>query len=111
MTRALLIAFVFLLAAAFAAPARAADLDSYRAQGVIAERFDGLLELKDPNAPADAKALVDSVNAKRTDIYKKRAAADNVPADTVGKIYAKQIFDDAPAGTFFRQPDGSYARK
>ena len=92
-------------------PARAADIDSYRAQGVIAERFDGYVQLKAANAPADAKALVGSVNAKRAAIYKKRAAADNVPVADVGKIYAKQIFADAPSGTYFLKSDGSYVRK
>ena len=30
---------------------------------------------------------------------------------TVGKIYAKQIYEDAPAGTWFLQADGKYVKK
>ena len=91
--------------------AAAADLDSYRAQGVIAERFDGYVELHGAGAPAEAKSLVDQVNAKRTAIYKQRAQAEHISVGDVGKIYAAQILHDAPAGTYFRKPDGSFIRK
>jgi len=103
--------FVALVLALIAAPALAADLDSYRAQGVIAERFDGYVELKDSAAPADAKSVVDQVNAKRADIYKQRAASQKVPVEDVAKIYAAQIFNDAPSGTYFKKADGSYVKK
>ena len=94
-----------------AVPALAADLDGYRAQGVIAERFDGYVELKDGAGPPDAKAVVDQVNAKRADIYKQRAASQKVSVDDVAKIYAAEIFNDAPAGTYFKKADGSYVKK
>jgi len=112
MRRSILFLFLPLALGLFAVrPASAAELDSYRAQGIIAERFDGYVELKSANAPPEAKSLVESVNKKRAEIYKKRAAAENVPVAEVGKIYANQIFGDAPAGTYFRKPDGSYIRK
>ena len=91
--------------------AAAADLDNFRAQGIIAERFDGYVELRGAGAPAEAKSLVDQVNAKRAAIYKQRAQAENISVGDVGKIYAAQILNDAPAGTYFRKPDGSYMRK
>lgn len=103
--------FVALALALIAAPALAADLDSYRAQGVIAERFDGYVELKDSAAPPDAKALVDEVNKKRADIYKQRAASQKVPIEDVAKIYAAEIFNDSPPGTYFKKSDGSYVKK
>lgn len=103
--------FVAVALALIAAPASAADLDSYRAQGVIAERFDGYVELKDSAGPADAKAVVDQVNAKRSDIYKERSASQKVPIEDVAKIYAGQIFNEAPSGTYFRKADGSYVKK
>jgi len=104
----------FAVAAASIRPTRALAanaLDTYRANGTIAERFDGYLELRDKNAPADARRLVAEVNAKRRALYKKRAAEQNVPVSAVGKIYAKQIFQAAPAGTYFLQPGGGYIRK
>ncbi len=108
-TSALLAAIVVAFAAL---PAGAASpLDEFRAQGVIAERFDGLVEVRDGMTNAEATSLVEEVNAKRTAIYKERATAQNVPVSEVGKIYAQEIADKAPAGTYFRKADGSYIQK
>jgi uncharacterized protein YdbL (DUF1318 family) len=93
-----------------AVPAGAASLDEYRAQGVIAERFDGLVEVRG-QAPGEAARLVQEVNAKRLEIYRQRAAGQGVPVEEVGKIYALELAGQAPAGTYFRKPDGSYVRK
>jgi hypothetical protein len=94
-----------------AAPAGAAStLDEYRAQGIIAERYDGLAEIRGQASP-DADRLVKEVNAKRLEIYRQRAASQHVPVEEVGKIYAAEIAGKAPAGTYFKKPDGSYARK
>jgi hypothetical protein len=106
---ALLAAFVLFSAAPYAGAASA--LDEYRAQGVIAERYDGLVELRVNQAPPDADRLVKEVNAKRLDIYRKRAQSQGVPVEEVGKIYALELAGTAPAGTYFRKPDGTYVRK
>jgi len=98
-----------LLLFSVAPPAGAATLDDYRAQGIIAERFDGLVEVRE--ASPDAARLVEEINAKRLDIYRQRAASQGVPVEEVGKIYAQEIAGKAPAGTYFRRPDGSYVRK
>lgn len=90
--------------------ARADALDDYRASGVIAERFDGFVELRG-SGPAAAAKLVEEVNAKRRQVYAQRAAEQNVSPAAVAKIYAAKIFESAPAGTYFRNADGSYARK
>ena len=99
-----------LAAVVMAAPAVAADLDRLRAEGVIAERYDGLLDLR-KSGNAEAKALVQEVNERRRELYRKRAESQDVPAAEVGKVYAKQILEDAPKGTYFLKPDGSYVRK
>jgi len=91
--------------------AEAGSLDAYRAQGVIAERFDGYVEVRAGNAPSDAKQIVERVNAKRKDIYQKRADNQGVAPEAVGKVYAKQIWRDAPDGTYLKKPDGSYVQK
>jgi len=106
---AVLAAFVVLFATL---PAGAASpLDEFRAEGVIAERFDGQVEVRDGVTNADAAKLVSEVNAKRMKIYEERAAKQNVPVSEVGKIYALEIAEKAPAGTYFRKPDGSYVQK
>lgn len=99
-------------AAMLPATAYATDaLDTYRAQGIIVERFDGFVELRDGSAPSAARALVTEVNAKRRAIYQKRSAEQNVSVDAVGKIFASKIVETAPAGTLFLQPGGGYVKK
>lgn len=99
------------LAAGLPGIAAAKGLDQYRAEGVIAERYDGYVELRTNDAPGEAKQIVDQVNAKRRQVYQKRAEQQDVSVEAVGKVYAKQILEKAPAGTYFKQPNGSYVRK
>lgn len=109
-----LAALVVLIAALWAAtgpaPAQQQPLDVYRASGVIAERFDGYVEIREASTP-DARALVDEVNAKRRALYTRRAEESNVPVEEVGKLFATKIVETAPPGTYFRRPGGEYVRK
>jgi uncharacterized protein YdbL (DUF1318 family) len=101
-----------LLSAANAiAPAKADDaqLNSLRAQGVIAERFDGYVMVK--NNAGGAQAVVDRVNAERRTIYEARAKEQGVTAADVGQVYAGQIIQQAPKGTWFLAADGSWTQK
>lgn len=102
-----------LLALLLALPLAAAaqSLDAYRAQGVIAERFDGYVEVRADDAPAEARRLVQEVNAQRRELYQERARSQGVPAEEVGKVYAETIMERAPAGTYFRMPGGHYVRR
>ena len=88
-----------------------AKLDAYRADGVIAERYDGYVEIRASSAPGDARALVADVNAKRRALYTQRAGESNVPVAEVGKVFANKIAGSAPSGTYFRQPGGGYVRR
>jgi len=88
----------------------AADLDTLRARGVIAERYDGYVEVR-KGGDGEAKKLVEEVNAKRRALYRKRADNQGVPVEQVGRVYAKQLLDRLPGGTWFRKPDGSYVQK
>lgn len=102
---------IALVALGFAAPVQADDaLDRLRANGEIIERFDGYVEAA-PSASAEAKAKVAEVNAKRQALYQQRAAQNNAPVSEVGKVFALEIIKQAPAGTYFRNADGSLTRK
>lgn len=102
-----LIAGLLLVFALGSAPALAQDLNALRASGAVGERFDGYAQARDASA-ADA---VRSINAKRQQIYKQRAAEQGVSADQVGRIYAKQIMQDAPAGTYFLSETNQWVQK
>lgn len=92
-------------------PAAAQSLDELRASGVVGERYDGLAVVRDAGASAQVRSLVAGVNAKRRQIYAKRAAEQSVPADQVGRVYAEEIFRNAPPGTWFLGEDGRWVKK
>ena len=85
-------------------------LDAPRAAGTVGEKYDGFAVLHSPSAPADVKSLVDQANQERAALYKQRAT-DGATPDAVGRIYAKQIFDQAPSGTWFLQESGQWLQK
>jgi len=111
-TRRSLIAGFLLLSGwvlASSAPALAQSLDQLRASGAIGERYDGLVEAR--SGDGSVRSAVDTVNAQRRGIYAKRAAEQGVSADQVGRVYAQEIFRNAPGGTYFLQENGQWVRK
>lgn len=103
--------FALLLALPFVGSANAQDaLDQRRIAGVVGERFDGLVVLRDGASAAD-RAFVDDVNRRRQQVYQQQAGARGVTVDAVALIYAQEIFQAAPAGTWFLQQSGQWTRK
>lgn len=98
---------LLLVFALWAPPAAAQSLDALRASGAVGERYDGYAEARQ----SSAAATVQQVNAKRQQIYKKRAAEQGISAAQVGRIYAREIMGKAPSGTFFLNENGSWTRK
>jgi len=101
----------FLLAALVLVPnpVSAQSLNDLRAQGIVGEGYDGFARVRTP-APG-AQSAVDKVNAERRAIYNERARQQGVPAEQVGRVYAEQIFRNAPGGTWFLQENGQWVRK
>lgn len=93
-----------------AGPASAGKLDDLRAAGVVGERFDGFLELRDGSA-SGAKKFVEQVNAKRRKLYQKRAKENKATPGQVGQIYAKEIMGKAPKGTWFKRQNGKWVQQ
>jgi uncharacterized protein YdbL (DUF1318 family) len=102
---------LLLVATVSAPPAVAQSLDELRRSGVVGERYDGLVVLRDRNAPPAVARTVAQVNAKRSQIYEKRAKQQNVPVGQVGRIYAKEILQKAPKGTWFLGENGKWTQK
>lgn len=98
---------VLWLSFAAASPAQAQSLDELRAQGLVGERYDGMLVARD----GSAQAFVNETNAKRRAIYEKRAQQQNVPVVEVGKVYAQQIMSKAASGTWFQDASGNWSQK
>jgi hypothetical protein len=91
--------------------AQGKPLDGPRAAGQVGERYDGYAVLRDANAPAAVKSLVSQTNAQRKALYEKRAKEDKVPVEAIGKIYAQQIINSAPKGTYFLSQSGQWTRR
>ena len=111
--RRIVLAAAFVLLATVAQPpvATAQSLDELRAQGVVGERFDGFAVVRDAGAAASIKAMVNDINAKRRAIYDERAKAQGVASEQVGRVYAEQILQKAPAGTWILSADGRWVQK
>ncbi len=85
----------------------AASLSDMLQQGKIGERFDGYVQARD----GSAQSLVDQVNAKRQQVYVKRAGETGQTADVVGKVYAAEIYKKADPGTWFLLENGNWVQK
>ncbi len=86
-------------------------LDAPRAQGLIGERYDGYVLVHDAKASAEIRTLVENTNNERRKVYEKQAAATSAPVAEVGKVYAAEILQKAPAGTWFQGADGRWTQK
>ncbi len=108
---AILVAALMLGSGAGMSPANADPLNDFRNAGVIGERFDGYLEVRDPSAGADARALIREVNERRRAVYKKRASEQGVSPNAVGRVYSQRIVAEVPRGVWIKREDGSWAQK
>ena len=95
------------LISGFTSLANAQSLGDLRTSGAVGERFDGYAVARDTGA----KIFVDEVNAKRRLIYKEKAAAQGVSIDQVGRVFAQELFNRLPSGTWIQKEDGSWVHK
>lgn len=96
---------VFLLAVGVTA--WAGSLQDLRASGALGESASGYAVARDPSASAE----VASINEKRKALYAEKASAQGVSIEQVGKVYAKEIFENVPAGTWLQNEQGQWLRK
>ncbi|MGE3477768.1 MAG: YdbL family protein [Rhodospirillaceae bacterium] len=102
--------WLFTLLPAAGAQSQARLLDAPRAAGTVGERYDGYAVVRGTPTPG-ISSLVDQVNADRRALYAQRAAADGVPVEAIGKIYAAEIIKSAPKGTWFLSESGQWTQK
>jgi uncharacterized protein YdbL (DUF1318 family) len=103
------------IAAAFAlliAPAAHADaLDAAKSAGFVGERRDGLLGLVKSDAPADVKALVQSVNAKRKDKYAAIAKKNGTTVAAVAALAGEKAIAKTNPGNYVQNAAGEWVTK
>lgn len=89
---------------------RAGELSQWQQKGVIGENRLGLLELRDKSASASLAQFIQAENADRMIIYRQLAQKNNASLESIQKVYAQRLQQDAPAGTPIEvlQGDGTY---
>jgi uncharacterized protein YdbL (DUF1318 family) len=105
----LVTALALMIGALTGMPAVAQSLQDLRASGAVGEVFDGYARVR--SGDAVAQSLVDATNAQRRAIYQARAQEQGISVDQVGRVYAKVIFDKAPAGDWFLLESGKWVQK
>ncbi len=94
-----------------AAPAFALSLDEAKAAGLVGERIDGYLGVVPASAPADAKALVKTVNNKRKTRYASIAKKNGTTTVAVAALAGKKLVNRTPKGQYVTDADGRWVKK
>ncbi|MBT1445723.1 DUF1318 domain-containing protein [Shewanella sp. JM162201] len=87
----------------------AMDLQQAKAQGLVGEQQNGYLGLV--QGSAEARALVDDINAKRRAQYEKIAAKNKIATSDVAKLAAEKAIKAADKGHFVQDPSGKWVKK
>lgn len=91
--------------------AMAGALDQPKADGLIGEQADGYLGLVRQDAPANIKALVRDVNAKRSARYQSIARKQGVARSEVEKVGGTTAIDRTLRGNYIKDGSGRWRKK
>lgn len=95
---------------AFTSLAHALTLDEAQSQGLLGENASGYLEMT-PRGNAEAKALMDSVNAKRKAKYQSIADKQGTELENIEQIAGEKIAAKLKSGEFYKDADGRWHKK
>jgi uncharacterized protein YdbL (DUF1318 family) len=87
--------------------AEAQSADDLKRQGLAGETLEGYLVARDNSVAA----RVEQINADRRQLYQQRAAQEGVSVEQIGKIYARQIIESSPPGTWYQSSSGQWVQK
>jgi hypothetical protein len=89
----------------------AGPLDQPKADGLIGEQANGYLGLVSQDVPADIKALVRDVNAKRKARYQSIAQKQSVALSEVEKVGGTTAIDRTLRGNYIKDSSGRWRKK
>lgn len=102
------IAFLLLFAAtAFAG----LSLDEAKEKGLVGEEANGYLAAVQSSPDREVRALIDDINDKRRNEYKRIAAENDIEVGAVEKLAGKKAIEKTKPGHYIRLPDGEWQRK
>ncbi|WP_162906513.1 YdbL family protein [Algihabitans albus] len=87
--------------------AQAQSAEDLKRRGLAGENLNGFLVARD----ASVEARVEAINAERSQVYRQRAAQQGVDANTIGQIYAQEIIEASPPGTWYQSSGGQWVQK
>lgn len=100
---------LILLALGMNVQAATLTLNEARAQGRVGETLSGYI------APlrqdAETLALVNQINAARTESYQKLADSNNLPVDEVAKMAGQKLVARAQSGEYVKGINGKWLKK
>jgi hypothetical protein len=91
--------------------AQASALTQPKADGWIGEQSNGYIGLVKNNAPADIKALVADVNAKRKAGYQQIATRQSTSLSEVEKVGGLKAIEKTLAGNYVKDTAGAWRKK
>ena len=91
--------------------AMAGALDQPKADGMIGEQANGYLGLVRQDVPANIKALVRDVNAKRKARYQRIAGKQSVAVSEVEKVGGTTAIDRTLRGNYIKDSSGRWRKK
>ncbi|WP_026317965.1 YdbL family protein [Algicola sagamiensis] len=93
----------------FATPAWAMTLDEAKQKGFLGEQPNGYLGLVKDNA--EAKTLMNDINAKRKATYQKLATKNKITLADVAKIAGEKAMKKTKSGNYIKGADGQWKKK
>ena len=100
---------LILLALGMNVQAATLTLNDARAQGRVGETLSGYLAPIQQDA--ETLALVNSINAARTESYQKLADSNNLPVDEVAKMAGQKLVARAQPGEYVKGINGKWLKK
>lgn len=89
----------------------AISLEDAKRQGLVGEQPNGYLEAVVPNPPADVRALIADINAKRRRKYEQVAKTNGTSLDVVETLAGKTAIQKTPPGQYVRSASGRWIKK
>ncbi len=89
--------------------ALALDIDAAKASGLVGEMRNGYIGAV--KQTAEAQALVDEINAKRSEEYAKIAATNGQDLSIVEKLAAAKAYEMTAKGNYLKDAGGNWVKK
>jgi hypothetical protein len=95
------------LAAVFPRLAFAQSADELKRRGLAGETLQGYMVARD----SSVAGRVEQINQERRQLYQQRAAQEGISMEAVAAVYAKQIIENSPPGTWYQSQSGQWVQK